>query len=145
MKQVMLMIGTRKGGFLAFSNLSRKKWELKGPFFKGVEVNHLNLIPGSPPTIYVAGKSAWWGPNLQISRDFGDTWEALTNGLPQINAFQNILLRAAMTTDLLDSLGVYVGTQGGQILASRDAGDHWTLLFNWLPPVYSLEAAIIER
>jgi len=33
MKQVMLMIGTRKGGFLAFSDLSRKHWELQGPVF----------------------------------------------------------------------------------------------------------------
>jgi hypothetical protein len=75
MKQVMLMIGTRKGGFLVFSNLGRKSWELKGPFSKGIEVNHINIVPGSPPTIYVAGKSAWWDPDLQIiSRDFGNTW-----------------------------------------------------------------------
>jgi photosystem II stability/assembly factor-like uncharacterized protein len=78
------------------------------------------------------------------SKNRGDTWEALTDGLPQVHAFQNVL-RAAMTTDPLDPPGVYVGTQGGHILASRDAGDHWTLLFNWLPPVYSLEAAVIDR
>jgi len=59
-------------------------------------------------------------------------------------AFQNVL-RAAMTTDVLDPPGVYVGTQGGQILASRDVGDHWALLWNWLPPVYALQAAVIDR
>jgi hypothetical protein len=37
MKQVMLMIGTRKGGFLAAADVSRTRWELKGPIFKGVE------------------------------------------------------------------------------------------------------------
>ena len=51
-------------------------------------------------------------------------------------------MRMAMTVDALESPGVYVGTQGGQILASRDGGDHWDVLFNWLPPVYALETAV---
>jgi hypothetical protein len=74
MKQVMLMIGTRKGGFLAFSDVSRKHWEMPGPVFKGVEVNCIYLTPGSPPVIYMAGTSAWWGPAFSLSRDFGHTW-----------------------------------------------------------------------
>jgi photosystem II stability/assembly factor-like uncharacterized protein len=78
------------------------------------------------------------------SRNRGDTWEALTQGLPQVNAHMNIM-RAALATDTLDRPGVYVGTQGGQLVASRDEGDHWELLFNWLPPVYSVRAAVIER
>jgi photosystem II stability/assembly factor-like uncharacterized protein len=49
-----------------------------------------------------------------------------------------------MTVDALDSPGVYVGTQGGLILASRDGGDRWDVLFNWLPPIYSLETAVID-
>jgi len=358
----MLMIGTRKGGFLAFSDLDRKHWEIKGPFFKGIEVNHVSFISGPEPAIFAAGKSAWWGPDLRISRDFGESWlepqrsirfaegrnlsveriwvikqnhrsdekaiyvgvdpgalfrstdggncweevrsltdhptrdkwmpgagglmvhsicfdpsnpqriyagisaagvfrtddggkswsaknkgvradflpekfpdvgqcthhleihpanrqilyqqnhcgvyrsenggedwtdmseglpsrfgfpmavhphdgdtiyvlpeeadecrmtpngafrifrsknrgnswEALTEGLPQRHAYQNVL-RSAMCTDTLGSTGIYVGTQGGQILASFDAGDHWTLLFNWFPPIYSIEAALVER
>jgi photosystem II stability/assembly factor-like uncharacterized protein len=48
----------------------------------------------------------------------------------------------AMTVDTLESAGVYAGTQGGQILASRDGGDRWSVLFNWLPPIYSLETVV---
>jgi len=40
--------------------------------------------------------------------------------------------------------GVYVGKQGGQLLASRDGGDHWGTIFNWLPPIYSVEAAVVN-
>ena len=47
-----------------------------------------------------------------------------------------------MTVDTLESAGVYVGTQGGHILASRDGGDRWSVLFNWLPPIYSLETVV---
>jgi photosystem II stability/assembly factor-like uncharacterized protein len=361
MKRVMLMIGTRKGGFLAFSDLDRKNWEVTGPVFKGMEVNHVNFVPGATPSLYATGKSAWWGPDIRISRDFGETWveptggvrfaegrglsveriwvveadrrsgqdtlyagvdpgalfrsanggdtweevrtlteqptrdkwapgagglmvhalcfdpgnpermfvgisaagvfrtddggqtwqpknkgvradflpnnfpevgqcvhhlemhpskpeilyqqnhcgvyrtetagedwidlcdglpsrfgfplavhphdgdtiyvipeeadvcrmmtdgafrvyrsrnrgdswEALTDGLPQVNAYQNVM-RMAMAVDTHESPGLYVGTQGGQLVASLDGGDHWTLLFNWFPPIYSVEAAIVE-
>jgi photosystem II stability/assembly factor-like uncharacterized protein len=75
------------------------------------------------------------------SRNRGATWERLTKGLPQQDAFVNVM-RMAMTVDALESPGVYVGTQGGQILASRDGGDSWEVLFNWLPPVYALETRL---
>ena len=76
------------------------------------------------------------------SRDRGASWDRLTNGLPQLHAYSNVM-RMAMTVDAFDAPGVYVGTQGGQILASRDGGDRWDVLFNWLPPIYSLETAVI--
>lgn len=95
------------------------------------ESDECRLVPGGALCIY-------------RSKNRGDTWEVLTDSLPQVHAFQNVM-RAAMTTDVCDPPGVYVGTQGSHILASRDAGDHWTLLFNWLPPVYSLQAAVIDR
>lgn len=41
------MSGTRKAGFLAFSDLSRKNWELKGPVSKGIEISHINIVLGS--------------------------------------------------------------------------------------------------
>ncbi len=77
------------------------------------------------------------------SRNRGGSWEALTNGLPQANAYVNAM-RMAMTADTLDAPGVYLGTQGGQIVMSRDGGDHWDLAFNWLPPIYSLEAVVVD-
>jgi hypothetical protein len=95
------------------------------------ESDECRLVPGGALCLY-------------RSKNRGDTWEVLTDGLPQVHAFQNVLW-TSMTNDACDSPGVYVGTQGRHILASRDAGDHWTLLFNWLPPVYSLQAAVIDR
>jgi photosystem II stability/assembly factor-like uncharacterized protein len=76
------------------------------------------------------------------SRDRGASWQPLTTGLPQSNAYTNVM-RMAMAADSLDPAGVYVGTQGGQLLASRDAGDSWEVLFTWLPPIYSVEVAVV--
>ena len=75
MKQLMLMIGTRKGAFLAFSDPSRATWKTTGPIFKGVQVDHVAYAPGVGGAIVVAGTSAWWGPGLPISTDLGKTWQ----------------------------------------------------------------------
>ena len=70
------------------------------------------------------------------SRDNGRTWELLSKGLPQNNAF-SLVLREAMTSDLHDQAGVYFGTEGGTLFYTRDAGDSWHGLARNLPPVYS--------
>jgi photosystem II stability/assembly factor-like uncharacterized protein len=73
------------------------------------------------------------------SRSGGDEWEPLTKGLPQSHCYVNVL-RDAMATDSLDSCGVYIGTTGGQVYASADAGDSWAAIVRDLPAVLSVEA-----
>jgi len=76
------------------------------------------------------------------SRSGGNEWEPLSKGLPQSNCYVNIL-RDAMSVDTLDSCGIYFGTTGGQVYASRDAGDSWTAIVHDLPSVLSVEAQVI--
>ena len=76
------------------------------------------------------------------SRTAGRDWEPLTNGLPQENAYVHVL-REGMATDTLDPVGVYVGTVNGQIFYSRDEGDHWELMVENLPPINSVEVAVV--
>jgi len=109
----------------------------------------LAALPNDGDTVFVIPEEsdqARMTPNATFgiyrSRDRGNSWQCLTTGLPQTGAFLNVM-RMAMTTDSLDAPGVYVGTQGGHVLASTDAGDSWETIFNWLPPVYSLETAVI--
>jgi hypothetical protein len=66
-KRIALMIGTRKGAFLVFSDESRRSWDLKGPFFKGVEVNHVGCLPRAN-VVTATLKSAWWDPGILLSR-----------------------------------------------------------------------------
>jgi photosystem II stability/assembly factor-like uncharacterized protein len=72
------------------------------------------------------------------SRTGGNDWEPLTNGLPQVNCYVNVL-RDAMAVDLLDSCGIYFGTTGGQVYASADAGNNWSPIVRDLPAVLSVE------
>lgn len=103
--------------------------------------------PHDPKTIYVAleesdqfrlsveGQMAVWR-----SRDEGRNWERLTNGLPKAHV---VVLRGAMAADPLDQAGLYVGTDTGQLFYSRDDGDSWEVLADYLPPISSVEVAVV--
>lgn len=71
------------------------------------------------------------------SRTGGHEWEPLTRGLPQEHCYVDVL-RDAMAVDSLDACGVYVGTTGGQVYASSDAGDNWAPIVRDLPAVLSV-------
>jgi photosystem II stability/assembly factor-like uncharacterized protein len=99
-----------------------------------------------PDTIYVvpiASDSEHYPPEGKLrvyrSRNGGFEWQPLRTGLPQRDCYVNVL-REAMAVDWLDPCGVYVGTTGGQVYASADAGDSWTAIVRDLPPVLSVEA-----
>jgi photosystem II stability/assembly factor-like uncharacterized protein len=72
------------------------------------------------------------------SRTGGDTWEALSEGLPQTDCYVNVL-RDAMAVDSLPECGVYFGTTGGQVYCSADGGDSWKAIVRDLPGVLSVE------
>ncbi len=105
--------------------------------------------PHEPKTIYlVPEESDQFRVSLDYkfvvwrSRDAGESWEPLTNGLPD-RAYL-VVLRDAITTDNCDDAGIYIGTSTGQIFFSKDGGDRWELIANYLPPISSLEAIVIE-
>jgi hypothetical protein len=77
------------------------------------------------------------------SRSGGNEWEELTNGLPQKDCYVNVL-RDAMAVDSLDSCGIYFGTTGGQVYASRDSGDTWQAIVRDLPAVLSVEVQTLR-
>jgi hypothetical protein len=76
------------------------------------------------------------------SRTGGEEWELLTAGLPQGNAYGNVL-RDAMAVDALDPCGVYFGTTSGEVYVSADEGDTWAPIVEHLPRVLSVETQTI--
>jgi len=105
--------------------------------------------PTDPNTVYIVleesdefrmsvdGKFSVWR-----SQDAGDSWQRISNGLPE-RAHLDVL-REAMATDSFEDAGIYIGTNTGQLFYSRDSGDNWELLADFLPPIQSVEAAVIE-
>jgi photosystem II stability/assembly factor-like uncharacterized protein len=103
-----------------------------------------------PETVYVVpikSDSEHYPPDGKLrvyrSRQGGNEWEALTDGLPQKDCYVNVL-RDAMAVDSLDSCGVYFGTTGGQVYCSPDGGDHWAPIVRDLPAVLSVEVQTLK-
>jgi photosystem II stability/assembly factor-like uncharacterized protein len=107
--------------------------------------------PRDPGTLYLLplnGDSIGrYAPDGELAvwrtRDRGDHWEALRQGLPQANAYVCVL-RQAMATDRLEPAGVYFGTNTGQLFASADEGDSWACIAPYLPPICSVETLVVQ-
>ena len=65
------------------------------------------------------------------TRDAGESWDALEEGLPQQNMYDCVL------RDSFASSGksVAFGTTGGSVFVSNDEGDNWTAIANHLPRI----------
>ena len=120
-----------------------KKFDLKAFGFV------IDVHAHEPETIYVVpikSDSEHYPPDGKLrvyrSRTGGNEWEPLTKGLPS-DCYVNVL-RDAMAIDSLDKCGVYFGTTGGQVYASRDAGDSWAAIAQHLPAVLSVEVQTLS-
>lgn len=71
------------------------------------------------------------------SRDEGNSWDRLTNGLPEVSGMT--LYREGLATDRMSPGGIYFGTSDGHLFQSADGGDSWRLIADDLPPIRSVE------
>jgi photosystem II stability/assembly factor-like uncharacterized protein len=76
------------------------------------------------------------------SRDGGQSWQAMREGLPQTACFFTVL-RQAMAGDARDPAGVYFGTNSGSVFASLDEGETWQEIARHLPTILAVE--ILDR
>jgi photosystem II stability/assembly factor-like uncharacterized protein len=73
----------------------------------------------------------------------GESWEALTKGLPQENAFETVL-RDGMSADDLQPAGIYFGTRNGKLFGSNNAGESWKTITDALPPVVCVKTSVVH-
>ena len=72
------------------------------------------------------------------SRDGGESWQDMREGLPQEGCFFTVL-RQAMAGDNCDPAGLYFGTNSGSVFASFDEGESWQEIVRHLPTILSVE------
>ena len=73
------------------------------------------------------------------SRDGGQSWQAMRQGLPQQGCFFTVL-RQAMAGDDRDPAGIYFGTNSGSVFGSIDEGETWQEIARHLPTILAVEA-----
>jgi len=110
----------------------------------------MQMHPHDPDTVYIVpiqsdefrvvpeGKL-----RVYRTRDAGKSWAPLTAGLPQNQAFENVL-RDGLAADSLDPAGVYFGTRGGKLFGSANEGESWQELADALPPICCVKAAVVS-
>jgi hypothetical protein len=73
------------------------------------------------------------------SRDEGKSWQAMTKGLPQKNAYEVILRDAVAST----SNNIFFGTKNGKLFGSSNDGDSWKMIEGSLPEICCVKAYTI--
>lgn len=113
----------------------------------------LVLHPRDPATVWVFpmdGTSVWprtspgGKPAAYVTRNAGKTWQRQDAGLPAAQGWFTVK-RQAMSGDAHDPVGVYFGTTGGEVWASRNEGAAWSCIARHLPEIYALEAVALGR
>jgi hypothetical protein len=104
--------------------------------------------PHNADTIYVvplepATRTCPGGvPAVWRSENGGGSWKKLAQGLPRKESYFTVL-RDAMDIDELSSPALYFGTTTGQLWIGRDGGERWECLFDALPPINCVKAAVV--
>ena len=68
--RVLLLVGTRKGTFIAESDEERRRWTFRGPMCEGWPIHDVSVDPATG-AIFAAGGSPWYGPAVWRSDDLG--------------------------------------------------------------------------
>jgi serine/threonine protein kinase len=129
---VLLLLGTTKGAFLARSTSERKHWDVAGPYFHGQAVYSLVYDSrNGRHRLWASTGSVLWGTYLRSSDDFGKTWtnplEANIKFPPETGvALKNIWKIALGPPDRPDVL--YCGVEPAALFHSDDAGESWSLV-----------------
>ena len=129
---VLLLLGTTKGAFLARSRPERKQWDLAGPYFHGHAVYALAYDNhNGRHRLWASTGSPIWGTYLRSSDDFGKTWtnphQANLRFPPESGfALRNIWQIALGPPQTPDK--IYCGVEPAALFESSDAGESWSLV-----------------
>jgi len=75
------------------------------------------------------------------TRDGGSSWKPRGEGLPDHEAYLTVLRRAFDRAGEGPELQLYFGATSGDVFGSGDAGESWSTVAMWLPPVFSVTAS----
>ena len=126
--RVIITIGTKKGLFVAEGKKSRGKFNLRGPFGKGVAVySTLTDTRGRKPVIYASSCNPWFGMKLLRSNDLGKTF-AETKSAPAFPKDDGRALANIWALEPLGGKSILAGVEPASLFRSDDGGDSWELV-----------------
>ena len=126
----LLMVGTRKGLFMATSDRRRDTWSWTGPHFPMEDVySVLCDTRGEAPRLLAGCGSSWFGPQVRRSDDVGASWTDIRHNLPSEFGFPVVVDPAAPGTAYLfpiEDAGARWPVDGhARVWRTRDEGASW--------------------
>lgn len=104
--------------------------------------------PHDPDTVYVlpletpSRTCPGGAPAIWRSENGGSSWNRAAKGLPKKESYFTVQ-RDALDIDEAKSPALYFGTTTGQLWIGRDGGEKWECLFESLPPIHCVKAAVV--
>lgn len=130
-ESVAVLIGTRKGLFVARSTPARAQWQLEGPHMAGFEIQRAYLDPREPHVGYAAAHHPIWGIHIYRSMDAGGHWQALAE-VPRHRADDDPASLKTIWGLAPGAAGqpetLYAGIEPPGLFVSHDAGLQWRRL-----------------
>lgn len=126
---VLLLVGTRKGGFIFHSDARRKKWSIEGPLLRGLQVHHfIRDARGDGRSLFAAAFNDWFGCDIQRTKDGGRTWQRTEGGVRyaedsglSVKCVWHIRPGRSSEPDVL-----YAGVDPAGLFRSEDGGVTWS-------------------
>jgi photosystem II stability/assembly factor-like uncharacterized protein len=130
MASILVMIGTKKGLWLATSD-DREAWRLDGPHFLMNEVYSAAVDTRRGSTrLLVGAMSSHFGPQVFRSDDLGRTWQETPNGAIRFPEDTGAALEQVWQLALprAEPEVVYAGTQPSALFRSTDGGESFSMV-----------------
>ncbi|HSJ26369.1 MAG TPA: hypothetical protein VK929_16940 [Longimicrobiales bacterium] len=124
MDDVILLIGTRRGLFIARGSAARTHWRISPPRLAGREVYHA-IVDRRDGTMWAASDHKVWGAHVHRSSDGGETWETL-EAAPHHDDERGLKAIWYLAPGRADEPGtLYAGIEPAGLFVSRDGGASW--------------------
>jgi photosystem II stability/assembly factor-like uncharacterized protein len=146
----MVLVGTRKGGFIFTSDKERKRWSRSEMLFKSWNMMHM-MYDERDGRMHAAVSHFVYGSTTQYSDDMGQTWtqspavpsftrpsksghpfgtvEEYFAGKPAKEGMEEVIKVWNITAGRADEPGVlYAGVQPAALFRSEDRGESWSLV-----------------
>lgn len=132
MGETLVMIGTRKGLWLARSRDGRRTWQLEGPHLGMAEIASCAIDTRGPAPRLLAGGFSWhWGPILVRSDDGGQSWIDPERAPIRFPEGEDAAVKSVwqIRPDMPDRPGVvWASTEPSALWRSDDGGETFALV-----------------
>lgn len=126
--RVMVLVGTKKGGFTYTSDERRQQWQRSDPILPGWQVYHMAADTRGPePRLYAAANHFAWGRSVAKSTDLGKTWDWRSKGLgfPEDMGVAVGNVWHVAPGHRSEPGVIYAGVQPAGLFRSEDGGESW--------------------